>query len=202
MWLANLRLFRYRELICDDEAMQTSGTLPREYGRLLLGFAEAQPSRVLQTGTCFFETRRGFVQRVNELFNSGSRTVMQWKHYAAVVALSLLILPLSWHCERKVTYTETLTEYPEDSLAAAQPLASPQASVDYPVKSTMEYSKKDDLKSVAGPSIVGGMDALSSHIKYPERAMKEGLEGVVIVEATVEEDGPASSVRVISYNFV
>ncbi|MBE0644494.1 MAG: M56 family metallopeptidase [Bacteroidetes bacterium] len=178
IWLANLRLFRYRELICDEEAMASTGTRPQDYGRLLVSFAEAQPARILQTGTCFFETRRGFVQRINELFNSGSSAVMRSKHYAAVVVLSLLILPLSWRCGEN---------------------SSKEADVKPPMKveSTLPVSTEnyDPNKDVAA-EIIGGLDALREHIVYPEAALKKNLEGIVIVNVTVKADGSTKDMKV------
>lgn len=198
MWMANLRIFRYRELICDEEAIAAAGTRPQDYGRLLVDFAEAQPARILQTGTCFFETRRGFVERISELFSLGTRQTMRWKHYAAVVAVALFILPLSWHCEqRTVSYTETLTEHPENAPGAEAKTPGHSAAVDYPLKSKMEYEKQGKLENMAGPRIDGGLDALREQIVYPEQAMREGVEGVVIVEATITKDGPASEMRVL-----
>lgn len=197
MWMANLRIFRYRELICDEEAMAAAGTRPQDYGRLLVNFAEAQPSRLLQTGTCFFETRRGFVQRISELFNAQQRPALKWKHYIPIVLVALIILPLSWRCSREIEYTETYTEYPPDSTAAAQALKAPQAETGYPVKSKMNYVKQGKLKSMAGPKIVGGMEALSKNVKYPEKAMQQGIEGTVIIEATISDDGPAAEMKVL-----
>lgn len=197
MWMANLRIFRYRELICDEEAMAAAGTRPQDYGRLLVDFAEAQPARILQTGTCFFETRRGFVQRISELFNAQQRPALKWRHYIPIVLVALIILPLSWRCNREIEYTETYTEYPPDSAAAAQTLKEPKAETGYPVKSKMKYVKQGKLKSMAGPSIVGGMEALSRNVKYPEKAMQQGIEGTVIIQATISDDGPAADMKVL-----
>lgn len=198
MWMANLRIFRYRELICDEEAIAAAGTRPQDYGRLLVDFAEAQPARILQTGTCFFETRRGFVQRVSELFNLDGRQALRWKHYTAVVIVTLLILPLSWHCERQeMMYKETLTRNAGQDTDTASEASGPSAAPDYPITSNMEYVKEGELEHMAGPRIEGGLDALRGQIKYPETAMRDGIEGVVIVEATVTKDGPASAMRVL-----
>ena len=173
VWMANLRIFRYRELICDEEAMAAAGTRPQDYGRLLVGFAEAQPARILQTGTCFFETRRGFVQRVSELFNSGTRQALRWKHYAAVLVVALAVVPLSWRCGEPAR----------------------QADVDSPVyqESSIVLAGEDYDPKVDQPAeIVGGLDALRENLVYPEDAMRNGTEGVVIVEVLVNKDGSGS----------
>ncbi|MDX9759285.1 MAG: M56 family metallopeptidase [Bacteroidota bacterium] len=197
VWMANLRLFRYRELICDEEALAATGTRPSDYGRLLIGYAEAQPARLLQTGTCFFETRRGFVQRISELFNAQERPAMKWKHYIPIVLVALIILPLSWRCDhQEITYTETLTRPSGNASDGDRKASGPVAAPDYPVKSTMTYEKTDTLRQMSGPRIEGGLAALQAQIKYPEAAMRRKIEGMVVVEATITEDGPASALRV------
>jgi bla regulator protein BlaR1 len=58
VWLANIRLSRYREQICDDFALQHVAIPPRQYGEMLLRFLEADAISELEirAGTCFFET--------------------------------------------------------------------------------------------------------------------------------------------------
>lgn len=197
VWMANLRIFRYRELICDEEALAAAGTRPSDYGRLLIGYAEAQPARLLQTGTCFFETRRGFVQRISELFHATERPPTKWKHYIPIVVIAVVILPFSWRCDhRDVTYTETLTRHSGNTAEAERSNSGSVAAPDYPVKSTMTYEKTDALQDMSGPRIEGGLAALHKQIAYPEAAMRQRIEGTVIVEATITTDGPASELRV------
>ena len=38
---------------------------------------------------------------------------------------------------------------------------------------------------------------LSENIRYPQKALKEGLEGTVVVELVVEKDGSLTNIRVI-----
>lgn len=51
------------------------------------------------------------------------------------------------------------------------------------------------------PTYPGGMAALmqylSAHIKYPEQAVKEGLQGKVTVSFVVESDGAISNVSIL-----
>ncbi|MDI6400674.1 energy transducer TonB [Balneolaceae bacterium ANBcel3] len=39
------------------------------------------------------------------------------------------------------------------------------------------------------PEIVGGIEALYGHLQYPDRAVREGIEGRVVVQFIVESDG-------------
>jgi hypothetical protein len=99
VWMLNLRLFRYREQICDEAALQLTDASPEQYGSLLLDFAAKRPSRMYQTGTCFFETRNGFAQRLTQLFKTPEMKSLSINQYLLVASICLLILPLSWRCE-------------------------------------------------------------------------------------------------------
>ena len=58
-----------------------------------------------------------------------------------------------------------------------------------PIFSTVQYKKEGEWKTGHGPKIVGGLKALSKLVHYPKEAMKEGIEGTVVVEALIERDG-------------
>jgi len=47
------------------------------------------------------------------------------------------------------------------------------------------------------PELIGGMAALQKDIRYPERARKAGIEGRVIVQFIVNEEGKVENPRVI-----
>ncbi len=181
VWLLNLRIFRYREEICDEEALRRTGVLPQQYGRILLSFVAEQPARLFQTGTCFFETRRGFTRRILQLFNSPENPGMKWKQYILVAALSLVILPLSLKCT-------------DDS--------PKEADVKYPVYSETQWEKGGPDSSVADQNratsaeIVGGIDALRERIEYPEEARKRKLEGLVLVDVDITAKGTVKSLSI------
>ncbi len=201
VWLLNIRLFRYREQICDAEALARTGTRAVDYGRLLLRFAEAQPARIVQTGTCFFETRRGFVQRITRLFEHPGRTGSRRIHRMVVVLLLLLAVPLSWRCSEDaptLTYTETNREVHERWIGDSTADGSGQLRLGDPIFSKVRYSKEGDWKSGHGPEIVGGLAALSKQITYPKEAMRNEIEGTVVVQAMIMRDGPPAYVNVLS----
>ncbi|MCB2204957.1 M56 family metallopeptidase [bacterium] len=199
VWLMNIRLFRYREQICDEQALERTGTRAVDYGRLLLRFAEAEPARIVQTGTCFFETRRGFAARISHLFKSREEKNMKRLHRVAVGACILLILPLSWQCsEETVSYREINKVSYEDKQAIDESGDSLSLRLGDPLSSTATYKKEGKWKTGAGAKIVGGLKALSSHVIYPEEALKQNLEGAVVVQAKIVRDGKPVYAEVIA----
>ncbi|PLX23415.1 MAG: hypothetical protein C0600_14825 [Ignavibacteria bacterium] len=200
VWLLNLRLFRYREQICDQEALLRTGTRPQDYGRLLLRYAEAQPSRIVQTGTCFFETRRGFVQRVSQLFHAQEGKNINRIHRFAIVALLIVIVPLSWRCSEEEetplhSYKQSDFTSVERWIGDSTEEGSASLELGDPVFSTVHYRKEGKLKTGHAPRIVGGLQALSKHVEYPEEALKKGTEGTIIVQARIMRDGLPESVE-------
>ncbi len=57
---------------------------------------------------------------------------------------------------------------------------------------TREYVENVDVV----PELVGGVKELAKHIKYPEAAAKEGIQGTVYVKAYVGETGMIDDVAV------
>ncbi len=201
VWLLNIRLFRYREQICDEEALSRTGTRAVEYGRLLLRYAEAQPAHIVQVGTCFFETRRGFVDRVSQLFSHGEGRRMKRLHRIAIGLLILCIVPLSWKCSDdapSAMYMQTENVSYERWLGDSTKDGSAFLRLGDPIFSTVQYEKIGKWKTGHGPKIVGGLKALSENVRYPKKAMEEGIGGTVVISAYIAGDGTPRYANVVS----
>lgn len=198
VWLMNMRLFRYREQICDEAALHAAGLPPREYGDLLLAFAGSRPAPLMQVGTCFFETRRGFTQRIAQLFQIKENNQMKGKHRAAMLLLLAAIIPLSLRCtEPSLSYSEVWDTSYECAVGDSTSPDAGHLLLGAPVSASVHYQKEGKLKTQKGPRIVGGLEALAKLIEYPEEARKNGIEGTVVIQADIREDG-----RVVYANVV
>ena len=180
IWIMNLRLHRYREQICDAWALRQSGARPQEYGRLLLGYAERHmaPRLQMQNGTCFFETRRGFVQRVMSLFSDQPEMSLKFRHYLLMSAAVLVIVPLSWKCS--------------DGSSSKDPVAPEQAALS-------ENGRAESGKQPAATTaaIAGGLNALRARLVYPDEARRLNLTGTVVVEVEVRSDGTVGTLKTL-----
>ncbi|MDZ7690247.1 MAG: energy transducer TonB [Balneolaceae bacterium] len=70
--------------------------------------------------------------------------------------------------------------------------------LDMPPPPAEEEEKEDFFVVVEQmPELIGGMAALQKNIRYPEMARKAGIEGRVIVQFIVNENGEVEDPRVI-----
>jgi TonB family protein len=105
LWLANLRLARYREQLCDREAMRRSGVAAHDYGAMLMAWIERRPlqARALRADNHFFETRRGMMDRFRAILRS---TETDMKHssrfrYTLIGGLAILLAASLGTCSRQ-----------------------------------------------------------------------------------------------------
>ncbi len=107
LWLANVRLHRYRERLCDAHAIQAADIDPRAYGRVLIQQLERSSIRaeINRSGTFFFESKRSLKQRIQSLFNQKEIDMVPLKttRAALLVICAALLLPLSWNCSEDDT---------------------------------------------------------------------------------------------------
>ena len=110
-----------------------------------------------------------------------------WKVLAALPVAALL---MSVGCKPNEDSAVT------DDQEVAAVSATDQSSIDPPV-----YDSKPDPSVLdAPPEFPGGTEGLSKYfadnLRYPEKAKKEGIEGMVVVRFTVMEDGSIVNVEV------
>ncbi len=169
VWLMNLRLFRYREEICDDFALQNTAMPPRRYGEILLQFLETNAASpvAVPAGTCFFETANGFKQRFKYLLSPKEPAMnrVNWKHKLLVGGLLLLLPLVSWQCDNR-------PDAPVAPAAAEGKIILP-ATFDQP------------------PQVVK-----RAATKYPQLALKAGMSGIVWVKLKINENGKVEAAQV------
>jgi TonB family protein len=172
VWLMNLRLFRYREEICDDFALQNTAMPPRRYGEILLQFLETNAASpvAVQAGTCFFETANGFKQRFKYLLSPKEAAMnrFNWKHKLLVGGLLLMLPIVSWQCNNR----------PDAPTAPA----TAEGKIILPAN-LAQYDQPPQIVKRAAT-------------KYPQLALKAGMNGIVWVKLKIDETGKVEEVRV------
>jgi len=169
-----------RERACDAAVLDDGETLPTSYARLLSAFADgASPHRL--GALSLSESPSSLTDRLSAMKSSipsllSSRATLGIALVAGGLALTLGVVACS------------------DSVA-------PSASTDDPATTESSSASTEDgevfMVVEDQPELVGGMSALQESISYPETAKEAGIQGRVIVQFIVDEDGNVTNPKVI-----
>ena len=170
-WLATARLAAVRELLCDAEVVRRLGS-DRDYLAALLRVAEETTARrraVAFVGLA--ETARGLRGRIETMMRN-RRTDGRWGRAALVAALAL---------------------------ALAAPLVSgtlaSRASADGDTRaSSKERPLRPGIDGVTEPELI--VETKVNPV-YPEKAKKAGVQGKVILQSVIREDGTVGEIKVL-----
>lgn len=173
IWLMNARLARYRELRCDDFALQQTAIAPRCYGEMLLHFLEAEATpRPLPFSAAFFEAKAEIKQRLTHLFSpkEADMKIKSWRQGLLFAALLLFLTAVSWNCRQ-----EAQTPPQDLTAAGAHDLNAPDTEAGFDV----------------APAIL-----TQAMPVYPAEARKAGVECDVWLQVRVSEQGRVEEVSV------
>lgn len=162
-----------RERACDAAVLGDDYTTPASYARLLVAFADgssADPIGALSLS----ESPTSLKTRLSAMHSSisnvlSSRLALDTTLVALGLALTIGVVACS------------------DSVAPSSSTETPTAEEASP-SSTAEDGEVFMVVEDQ-PELVGGIKALHEDISYPERAREAGIEGRVIVQFVVDENG-------------
>ncbi len=104
VWLLNERINEYREMACDDYAIEKSSISPGDYSRYLIDIAEkiTDPQWSYISASALIKQKHKLLNRVTYQLQEGTMQKRStFKTRAALLILALLILPLSWYCSQE-----------------------------------------------------------------------------------------------------
>ena len=175
------RIEQYREMACDNDVLQQNGISARRYAALLLEYARPAPFKA-NLAINMADAETNLKQRIKAMkeyrfFSPGalnSTTIG-----LALAGLLLAISAMMVACEVRFVEDNSVTiiEAPESQGSAAT--AAPQTESDGEVFMIVENM----------PELIGGLASIQQNIKYPDIAMKAGIEGRVFVQFVVDENG-------------
>ncbi len=171
------RLVHDRELLCDAELMRHQALNRKNYAALLLRFAET-PRPVPALALSMGDTHHHLKKRLLAMNKTTRMIAPRW---AILTGASLLLLSITTFvaCSDMVG--------PETNASARQAIVEKAEPV------------ADDVFVVVEemPTLVGGLKVLQEQIQYPEIAKKAGIEGRVILQFIVDEEGNVTDPQVV-----
>jgi len=177
VWLMHYRLNTLRELRCDERAIAKSGTNPLRYSKFLIEIANNSRRRfehTLLVGENFSNKKKTMFTRIYHLLNYEERIMKKntLSQYVLFALAAMLIVPLSWNCNNDNSQN--------------------------PVQDTKNVAlqKKTSTFDVP-PQPVGGFAEIQKHLRYPEIGRKAGIEGRVILNVHLDDQGKVTAIEAL-----
>ncbi len=173
VWLLNERINEYREMACDDTAIETSQLSPLAYSRYLVHIAEkmVQPVWPFSSASALIKQKNKLLNRVN--YQIKETTMKRKSAVLIIVLLVVMMAPLSWYCSKDKGL----------SLDKEEPASTSN------VPQFVAYDEP--------PIPQGGFAAIQSNLKYPERARQVGMQGRVYLNVLIDSTGQVVETRTL-----
>ena len=172
MWMANHQINFHREKICDDTAIALLNSNPSQYGRTLMNNLESflvnRRMPIIANGLFF--SKKTIIKRFEYLLNRGKEIKMKLGPFQKLAILALGLLVIITACNNGSNETPLSVSKDTDAVS--------------PSGKDIKYVPYD-----TPPEPIGGFRAIQENVKYPKADMKAGIEGTVIVQAYLDENG-------------
>ena len=243
----------YREIICDDMAMEAINSTPTNYGRKIIDYLEfclkQKKYPILANGLIF--SRKIFIRRIHYLLNRKEGVISKLSKVQVFLIMTLVgVLLYIIACESvtKPNFqepidieTKTMTvmgsEFSPDSVLINVNLE--KSNPDYTILKESKNSavNEEAIKSVKHPDFldnlrkenidnininvvfektpanynskvkfvpydeapepIGGFAAIQKNVVYPAFAQEAGIEGTVVVQCYIDENGDADDFNIM-----
>lgn len=187
-WIHYKKLRHYNEIACDDKAAKEIKFSPLLYSRFLISIAKkiSKPYGDISPLPSLSASQGSLMKRVTyQLSKNNERSMgkMTLKSRAILFVTALTILPFSWYCTQESLLTPNIPAQPDVENVGVE---------------ASGYDIPDFLPLADQPRPIGGISAIQKRIKYPEAALIAGVEGQVVVQVLIDEDGDPIEFKVLS----
>jgi TonB family protein len=207
VWLLNKKIDLYREMICDDIAIDSSPLSAMDYSHLLLGLAETNVSHARPLAAAFqlFESRDRLYTRISYQVSGARKQLASFQKYGLVILIVLIMIPLSWSVRQEFALATGFAKLSNDSNPASLRPTLPLLEQDQettpigPLQKSPETPDPDQtfVAYDQPPQPVGGFAAIQRNLSYPETARQKGLEGRVVLNIRIDASGTIQDTRVL-----
>ncbi len=204
VWLLNRRLTFLRELRCDEAVLRETNLTPAEYGRLLFGFVDRRPAL---SALYFNERGTALKKRLEYVLNFKEDNVKRSRWQLAIpILIGLAIVPFSI----REAYTQDgggleVMELAEDeekpkSMPGQQSTLSASGNADS--REFMELTEVEEkIETEEKPEVSRKAVLINDVIidvipVYPEKAIRDQVEGTVSLRFLINVDGSVSDVSI------
>ena len=188
IWLLNRRLTFLRELRCDEAVLRETNLTPAEYGRLLFGFVDRRPAL---SALYFNERGTALKKRLEHVLNFKEDNVKRSRWQLAIpILIGLAIVPFS--------IREAYTQLPLIAQQAELTSVSGNAdSREFMELTEIEEKIETEEKPEVSRKAVLINDVMIDVIPvYPEKAIRDQVEGTVSLRFLINVDGSVSDVSI------
>ncbi len=173
IWFANRNINFYRERVCDEIAFTTLGIEPKLYGKTLLSNLEllfVKKSKPIFANNLFL-SKKIIIKRLESLFKQKEIIMLKLKKTQWIFLVMLIILTVILSCGKESVKKEKSIDKIESSEQQKPP------------------SKVKFIPYDTPPKPIEGQKAILENIVYPKKAKEAKIEGTVVIQAFVNEDG-------------
>ncbi len=184
VWLLNRRLTFLRELRCDEAVLRETNLTPAEYGRLLFRFVDRRPAL---SALYFNERGTALKKRLEYVLNFTEDNVKRSRWQLAIpILIGLAIVPFS--------IREAYTQSPP--IAQQAELTSVSGNADS--REFMELTEVEEkIETEEKPEVSRKAVLINDVIPvYPEKAIRDQVEGTVSLRFLINVDGSVSDVSI------
>ena len=176
-----------REANCDCEVLNQRGVSPKKYAKLLLDFASNEiktPALALSMSTDENSLKKRILamkkyQLFSEnLFNS-RKLAMACSLVLLAIATLIVACEVKFEKDESITIIDSGSSLPHTELPEVVVTPTQDALIPGQVFMVVEQM----------PELIGGIESIERHIKYPTIAKKAGIEGRVFIQFIVDTDG-------------
>ena len=203
VWLLDAQINEIREMVCDEIVIEEQKRTSISYSRFLVDVAENMIRSQVDCPTVnsLIKKKQELLTRVQYLLEDKMQNNRKLVRLLIPALASLAIL-LSWNCQEnnisdsnKTVQSETTTQFkkaknPEDTMTPEE-IEQMKAELDINLAfyKTETRNKMQFVAYDTPPEPIGGYRAIQANVVYPKLAISAGIEGMVIVQAFVDETG-------------
>lgn len=181
-----VQLKMYRELSCDQEVLNESDFSRKAYAELL--FELAQYTNRNQNSLLGMSIEPSILKKRIQVMNKKENQHRSFKKSFGFLLVTILGITVAMSCS-------DIQSSKDDPDSPAVPTASEESSSpasESDATPDQVFTEVDEM-----PELIGGFESLFENLTYPEEAREAGIEGRVVIQFIINEQGQVENPQVV-----